>query len=108
MPEAAVLPERKRRRAAGASPSTNGKTVRQRVIEEEEQRGATRKMALDGLTAIEYPAAKPAATIVQRLRVSSARRQKYAETRRPTMLGKSDIAVSPTMWGIVSSVYFWW
>ena len=94
--------------SAGARPAAKVSTLRRRV-KSRRRAGATRKIEFDGLIAIEYPAASPAASpLCQPEAASAARRQKYADTSRATVEGKSGTDDSPSSWGSVNSVYFWW
>jgi hypothetical protein len=94
-------------RRAGARPRANGSRAR-RARKAKSSGGANRKIAFDGLIAIEYPAASPAAAAACHVRESRARRQKYAAISSATVEGKSGTVDSPSTCGSVSSVYFWW
>src|SRR6266542_587469 len=93
--------------SAGASASANGTSARH-LRTRYSSAGANRKIEFDGLIAIAYPAARPAAAAEYQPDESRERRQKYAATSSATVDGKSGTEERPRNCGSVSSVYFWW
>src|SRR4051795_2276437 len=73
-------------RTAGASPAAKTSSAPRRS-NRKRAAGATRKIELDGLIAIDQPAASPAAAAGCQPGDSSARTQRYAETSNATVAG---------------------